>query len=109
MIIKRRAEDIYQATGRIENGTFHGRWHFSFGEYNDPRYTHFGTLRVFNDDTLSAGAVWPLHPHREIEVITYCADGRFRHADEHGKDGVLQKGWTQHRHVPFYKRISNQI
>jgi hypothetical protein len=60
---------------------------------------HFGTLRVFNDDTLSPGAVWPLHPHHDIEVVTYCAEGEFRHADEQGQGGVLKKGWVQHTTV----------
>ena len=99
MITVRKAEDIYQAEGEIENGTFQGRWHFSFGEYYDPRYKGFGTLWVLNDDTLSPGAVWPLHPHRDIEVVTYCAAGEFRHADEHGEGGVLKKGWVQHTTV----------
>lgn len=98
-IVVRNPESIYRIEGEIENGTFHGRWHFSFDRYYDPDYTHFGTLRVFNDDILSPGAVWPLHPHREIEVVTYCAEGEFRHADEHGKGGVLKKGWVQHTTV----------
>jgi redox-sensitive bicupin YhaK (pirin superfamily) len=96
MITIRNPDTIYQAYGDIENGTFHGRWHFSFGDYYDPEYTHFGTLRVFNDDTLSPGAVWPLHPHHDNEVVTYCAEGEFRHADERGKGGILRKGWVQH-------------
>ncbi len=99
MIVVRNPDSIYQVDGRIENGTFHGRWHFSFGDYYDPDYADFGTLRVFNDDTLSPGAVWPLHPHRDNEVVTYCVDGEFRHADEHGKGGVLKKGWVQHTSV----------
>ena len=98
-IILRPPESIYQTDGEIENGTFHGRWHFSFDEYNDPAHMHFGTLRVFNDDTLSPGAVWPLHSHREIEVVTYCAEGEFRHADERGKGGILRKGGVQHTTV----------
>jgi redox-sensitive bicupin YhaK (pirin superfamily) len=111
MMTIRRAQDIYQARGRIENGTFQGRWHFSFGDYYDPRYIHFGPLRVFNDDTLSPGAIWPLHPHREIEVVTYCAEGEFRHADERGKGDVLQKGWAQHTTVGkglFHSEINNR-
>ncbi len=95
----RPPDSIYQIQGEIENGTFHGRWHFSFDEYHDPEYMYFGTLRVFNDDTLSPGAVWPLHPHREIEVVTYCAEGEFRHADQRGKGGILRKGWVQHTTV----------
>ena len=31
--------------------------------------------------------------------MTYCAEGEFRHADEHGKGGVLKKGWVQHTTV----------
>ena len=111
MMTVRKAESIYVAEGRIENGTFQGRWHFSFGDNYDPEHMHFGTLRVFNDDTLSPGAVWPLHPHRDIEVVTYCAAGEFRHADQHGKGGILQKGWVQHTTVGkglFHSEINNR-
>jgi redox-sensitive bicupin YhaK (pirin superfamily) len=111
MIVIRKPQEIYQIDGRIQNGTFHGRWHFSFDQYRDPEYVHFGPLRVFNDDTLSPGAVWPLHPHKEIEVVTYCAEGEFRHADEHGEGGVLKKGWLQHTTVGsgmFHSEINNR-
>jgi quercetin 2,3-dioxygenase len=99
MIVIRQPESIYQSSGQIENGTFTGRWHFSFGPYHDGDYMQFGNLRVFNDDTLSPGAVWPLHSHSNIEVVTYCADGRFRHADQHGQGGLLEKGSVQHTTV----------
>lgn len=96
MILLRMRDSIYQTKGTIQNGTFHGRWHFSFGDYYDPEYMHFGTLRVFNDDTLSPGATWPLHPHKDNEVVTYCVEGEFKHADERGEGGILRKGWVQH-------------
>src|SRR3989449_857142 len=111
MIAIRKPEDIHLASGVIENGTFLGRWAFSFGEYYDPQSMGFGALRVFNDDTLSPGAVWPLHPHREIEVVTYCAEGEFRHADENGVGGVLKKGWVQHTTVGrgmWHSEINNR-
>ncbi len=98
-IIVRSPGTIYQAAGDIVNGTFRGRWHFSFGEYADPAHAGFGPLRVFNDDTLSPGAVWPLHYHQEIEVVTYCARGVFRHADQRGAGGILKPGWAQHTTV----------
>jgi redox-sensitive bicupin YhaK (pirin superfamily) len=110
-IVVRKPESIYQISGEIVNGTFHGRWHFSFGDYYDPEFERFGTLRVFNDDTLSPGAVWPLHPHRDNEVVTYCAGGEFRHADERGKGGVLKKGWVQHTTVGtgmWHSEINNK-
>jgi redox-sensitive bicupin YhaK (pirin superfamily) len=96
MIEIRNPDEIYQTYGRIKHGTFKGRWHFSFGENYDPEHIHFGTLRVFNDDTLSPGAIWPLHHHTKNEVVTYCAEGEFKHADEHGEGGILKKGWVQH-------------
>ena len=99
MIKIRDPKNIYQIDGEIDHGTFHGRWHFSFGDYYDPHFQDFGALRVFNDDTLSPGAVWPLHPHRQNEVVTYVAEGEFRHADERGKGGILKKGWVQHTTV----------
>lgn len=111
MIKIRKPTDIFQIDGQIKNGTFHGRWHFSFDRYYDPNYERFGTLRVFNDDTLSPGAIWPLHPHRENEVVTYCVSGEFLHEDEHGKGGLLKKGWVQHTTIGtgmFHSEINNR-
>ncbi|HJV05565.1 MAG TPA: pirin family protein, partial [Actinomycetota bacterium] len=85
MIKVRRDPEIYD----VEGGWFHARWHFSFDRYRDPENTSFGTLRVFNDDRLVPGAVWPLHPHRDIEGLTYVVEGTFRHADDLGGDYEL--------------------
>jgi redox-sensitive bicupin YhaK (pirin superfamily) len=78
-----------------EGGWFSANWHFSFDDYEDPENTWFGDLRVFNDDTLIPGAVWPMHPHRDIEGITYVAEGSFEHADSHGNGGILSPGSVQ--------------
>lgn len=107
----RPAESIYRASGDIQNGTFRGRWHFSFDSYWDPNHSNFGNLRVLNDDTLSPGAVWPLHPHRQNEVVTYVAAGEFRHEDEHGLGGVLHQGGVQHTTVGsgmYHSEINNR-
>ncbi len=77
MIQVRRDKDIYEKEG----GWFRARWHFSFDDYFDPENTSFGSLRVFNDDRLIPGAIWPLHPHRDIEGLTYVVEGTFQHAD----------------------------
>jgi hypothetical protein len=99
MITLRAPEDVHRTTVDIVNGKCNAYWHFSFADYFDPERQHFGTLRVFNDDTLDPGAVWPLHPHREIEVVTYVADGEFMHEDENGRGEVLKEGWVQHTTV----------
>jgi len=111
MITVRAPASIYQVTVPIEGGKCEGRWHFAFDRYHDPEWVRFGTLRVFNDDTLTPRAVWPLHPHREIEVVTYCAGGEFRHADENGVGGVLKEGWVQHTTVGrgmWHSEINNR-
>jgi quercetin 2,3-dioxygenase len=95
----RSPESIYHASGRLQDGTFDGRWHFSFDMYRDPAHVQFGNLRVLNDDTFSPGATWPLHPHRQNEVVTYVAEGEFRHEDERGKGGLLHQGGVQHTTV----------
>lgn len=90
-LVVRRNADIYAAEG----GWFQARWHFSFDRYYDPDNMGIGLLRVFNHDTLVPGAVWPMHPHRDIEGITYVVAGTFEHADSLGNDGVLEAGGVQ--------------
>jgi len=80
---------------KIDGGWFRARWHFSFDRYMDPRHMGIGTMRVFNHDTLIPGAVWPMHPHRDIEGITYVVAGEFEHKDSLGNGGVLRPGGVQ--------------
>src|SRR5579864_5107120 len=87
----RRDRDIH----REEGGWFTARWHFSFDHYHDPHWMGVGPLRVFNHDRLVPGAVWPMHPHADIEGITYVWRGTFRHADSLGNNGVLHPGAVQ--------------
>ena len=97
---------------QIEKGISHGRWHFSFDSYYDPRFTHFGTLRVFNDDALSPGARWSLHRYSGIDDVTYCVDGELRYADENGAGHVLHRGWVQRTTIGigmYHAEINNRV
>ena len=92
MIEIRHDASIY----RVEGGWFTARWHFSFDHYRDPDNDGFGAMRVFNDDRLIPGAVWPLHPHRDVEGITYVVEGLFGHEDNVGGPfGPLPAGSVQ--------------
>jgi redox-sensitive bicupin YhaK (pirin superfamily) len=45
------------------------------------------------------------------EVVSYCAGGEFRHADEHGVGSILRKGWVQHTTVGrgmWHSEINNR-
>lgn len=99
MIVVRRPTDLYHAGGPTKRGSFQGLWHFSFDRYYDPNWIDFGTLRVFNDDTISPSGEWGIHPHRRNEVLTYVMKGEFTHEDEHGVGGTMTKGAMQHTTV----------
>jgi quercetin 2,3-dioxygenase len=93
MTLKIRRDD---QISDVDGGWFRARWHYSFDTYVDPGYTSFGTMRVFNDDRLVPGAVWPMHPHRDIEGLTYVVEGLFRHEDNvGGPPGPLPAGSVQ--------------
>jgi redox-sensitive bicupin YhaK (pirin superfamily) len=92
MIDIRRDEDIYSTEG----AWYQARWHFSFDQYRDPLNDSFGAMRVFNDDRLIPGAVWPLHPHQDVEGLTYVVEGTFGHKDNvGGAFGPLPAGSVQ--------------
>jgi quercetin 2,3-dioxygenase len=92
MLTIRRDKEIH----REEGGWFSARWHFSFAHYRDPEHDGFGAMRVFNDDRLVPGAIWPMHPHRDVEGLTYVVEGSFRHQDSvGGAPGPLPAGAVQ--------------
>ncbi|MBW3561930.1 MAG: pirin family protein [Actinobacteria bacterium] len=91
MLQIRRDRDIHEEAG----GWFNARWHFSFDRYRDPEQMGVGALRVFNDDRLVPGADWPMHPHRDIESLTYVVEGHFGHDDSLGNGGTLEPGAAQ--------------
>lgn len=91
MIKVRKDAEIYYKDG----GWFRSKWHFSFDEYYDPKNMGFGTLRVFNDDVLVKGAIWPMHPHRDVEALTYIPEGTFRHMDGLENDYIMPTGSVQ--------------
>jgi redox-sensitive bicupin YhaK (pirin superfamily) len=90
-IVVRPRASLFHAEG----GWFSANWHFSFDQYWDEANMGIGHLRVFNDDRLVPGAAWPMHPHRDIEGITYVAEGIFEHADSRGNGGILHPGAVQ--------------
>lgn len=105
MLAIRKADEIHHEQG----GWFDARWHFSFAHYRDPEQMGLGPLRVFNDDRLVPGAVWPMHPHADVEGITYVVEGSFRHQDDAGGGGgVLEPGGVQRMTLGSGARHSEQ-
>ncbi|HST66602.1 MAG TPA: pirin family protein [Mycobacteriales bacterium] len=71
------------------------RHSFSYGSAYDPDNTHFGLLLACNEDRLAAGAGFPPHPHRDIEVVTWVVSGTLRHEDDAGHAGEARPGVVQ--------------
>ena len=91
MIIKRPAAE----RGHFQNDWLDARPTFSFGEYYDPAWMGFGALRVINDDIIGAGAGFPTHAHRDMEIITVVLEGALEHRDSLGNGAVIRPGDVQ--------------
>ena len=72
--------------------TYHS---FSFTGYYDPSHMHFSVLRVLNDDVIEAGQGFGMHPHKNMEIITYLLRGELQHEDSLGSRTVLKAGDVQ--------------
>ena len=81
--------------GRTEIGWLDGKHSFSFGRFMDPARMGFGSLRVINDDVIKAGRGFGMHPHREMEILTWVLDGKVVHEDSTGMRGEIVPGDLQ--------------
>lgn len=70
-------------------------WLFSFDDYYDPRNISFSSLRVFNDDIIGPHAGFPLHGHKEMEIVTVMLAGELTHEDSLGNRATIRAGDIQ--------------
>lgn len=85
----------FSRLGGANHGWLDARHHFSFAGYQDLARMHWGALRVWNDDTIAAGAGFPPHPHADMEIITYVREGAISHQDDQGNRGRTVAGDVQ--------------
>lgn len=88
--VRRSGSRFVTRTDRVES-----RHSFSFGPHYDPENTRFGALIAHNDDTLSPGGGFDLHPHRGIDIVTWVVEGALAHSDDAGGSGVVRPGIVQ--------------
>lgn len=85
----------FDTLGHANHGWLDARHHFSFANYHDPRRMGWGSIRVWNDDTIAARSGFPPHPHRDMEIVTYVRTGAITHQDSMGNTGRTGAGDVQ--------------
>ncbi len=84
-----------QERGHIKIDWLESYHSFSFGNYYDPEYMGWRSLRVINEDWVQPGKGFPTHPHRDMEIITYILQGSLEHKDSLGTGSIIQRGEVQ--------------
>jgi len=91
MITIRNAQD----RGKANFGWLNSNHTFSFGSYYDPKQMGFSHLRVINDDTVTPGAGFETHGHKDMEILSLVLEGKIAHKDSAGNIKELPAGEYQ--------------
>ncbi|MCS3641594.1 pirin family protein [Salinibacter ruber] len=68
---------------------------FSFADYHDPDWMHFGPLRVMVENHIQPHEGFSAHPHRDAEILTYVSSGTLTHGDDQGHEAGISAGEIQ--------------
>ncbi|KAI1320147.1 RmlC-like cupin domain-containing protein [Xylariaceae sp. FL0255] len=84
--------------GHSDHGWLNTYHSFSFADWHHLAFTHFGSLRVLNEDRVAPNTGFPTHPHRDFEIFSYIISGELTH-----RDSMLKKGAEGGQSDKFYR------
>jgi len=82
--------------GKSDLGWLRSIFHFSFADYFNIDNMNFGVLRVINDDLIAGGTGFDLHPHKDMEIVSYVINGGLTHGDSMGNKNIVYRGEVQY-------------
>ncbi|MDO4626195.1 MAG: pirin family protein [Pasteurellaceae bacterium] len=81
--------------GQVNHGWLNANHSFSFGRYYDPNWMGFSDLRVINEDRIAPNKGFGMHPHDNMEILTYVLSGCIEHQDSMGNIEQVPAGEFQ--------------
>jgi len=91
MLQLRSFEDI----SSLDAGWLKAKHHFAIGPYGNPAHKAIGNLIVLNDDEIAPHTGFGLHPHQNVEIVSYVREGTVTHRDDQGNIGKTHAGDVQ--------------
>lgn len=76
-------------------GWLQAHHHFPVNGKPDPAHSVVKSLYVWNEDEFAPGRGFPLHFHRDVEIITFVRSGVVTHQDTLGNSYEIQAGDVQ--------------
>jgi redox-sensitive bicupin YhaK (pirin superfamily) len=85
--------------GYFDHGWLKSHHSFSFGDYYDANWMGFRQLRVINEDYIAAKSGFPMHGHRNMEILTLVLTGELAHKDSMGNESTIGANEIQLMHA----------
>jgi quercetin 2,3-dioxygenase len=85
----------WDTLGGADHGWLKARYHFAIDSQGNPAHARLGSLVVWNDDEIAPHSGFPMHAHRDMEIVTYVREGVLQHEDNSGGRGEIRAGNVQ--------------